>query len=105
MELYQLALDGTEVPYRQVMLPPLHIGRLHRAILQTLLRGPRCDDDLCSLLFVSPNSLRPRRGELVRHGLLEPRALKPLVSGRNARCWGLTEAGREVLDHRGVGDE
>ena len=57
-------------------------------ILDALRHGPLHDEELCTVTGLSPSSLRPRRGELLRDGVirLHPGTRKTR-SGRAAQLW------------------
>jgi hypothetical protein len=72
--------------------------RHYVAILDRLRSdGPLTDEDLSADYGIPPNSLRPRRGELARAGLIESKPGGTTASGRAARLWALTDAGLRVL--------
>jgi len=52
--------------------------RLHRALT---------DEELCRVTGIAPNSLRPRRGELVKLGLVVEAGRGRTSTGRNATTW------------------
>ena len=72
---------------------------LHYVAILDRLRsdGPLTDEDLSAPFGIPPNSLRPRRGELARAGLIESKPGGTTASGRAARLWALTDAGLRVL--------
>ena len=76
------------------------------AVLETLhYQGPMADHVLVAafplqgfVVMQSPQSIRSRRAELVRGGLVEHTGgYVQTVSGRRARVWAVTDKGREAL--------
>jgi predicted ArsR family transcriptional regulator len=68
-------------------------------VLAALVRyGDWTDDDLCDLLNLHGNAVRPRRGELVAAGFVEDSGVRrPSAMGNPAVVWTATKAGREAL--------
>lgn len=59
-----------------------------RKILEALSKGPLHDEELCGVTGLNPSSLRPRRGELIKSGDIQPAgATRPTRSGRKAKLW------------------
>ncbi len=64
------------------------IGR----VLDALRDGPKTDDELCEYTGLRDNSVRPRRIDLVRRGLVENSgAVRLTRSGREAIVWRLRQ--------------
>lgn len=57
----------------------------------------RTDDQICEFTGIPPNSLRPRRGELFREGLLQKSPGGKSHAGNPACRWLLTDAGIETV--------
>ncbi|MCH9682714.1 MAG: hypothetical protein K0V04_14865 [Deltaproteobacteria bacterium] len=59
-------------------------------VLDALRDGPKTDDELCKYTGLRDNSVRPRRIDLVRRGLVEDSgAVRPTHCGREAIVWRL----------------
>ncbi len=61
-------------------------------VLDALRDGPKTDDELCVATGLRDNSVRPRRVELVREGLVEDSGdVRPTRTGHDAIIWRLRE--------------
>ncbi|MCH9681565.1 MAG: hypothetical protein K0V04_09040 [Deltaproteobacteria bacterium] len=66
-------------------------------VLAALREGPKTDDELCVATGLRDNSVRPRRIELVREGLVENSGhVRPTRSGNAAIVWRLREPTQEA---------
>ncbi len=79
----------------------------HRAtqrdrILAYLAMYPSTDQELAQRLGMDPSSVRPRRIELERDGLVTGFGSRRTASGRLAKVWGCTDV---WYGHRGEGPE
>lgn len=72
-------------------LPLRTVRADHRRILEALRQGPMTDEQLQETTGIPANAERPRRGELVEAGLVEPLTDKTGMtkSGRRATLWSL----------------
>lgn len=71
-------------------LPLKTVREDHKRILDALRSGPKTDEEIQAVTGLSPNSERPRRGELVSSGRVTACA-EPgrSASGRRATRWRL----------------
>ena len=85
----------------------VRLGPASRAALQLLACCPRIPTDVLADLLGSaqPRSTRKLLARLRAAGLArtEPSTLPPLLGGRTARLWSLTDRGRDVVAERGLG--
>ena len=64
------------------------LNRLHRVVLAWLAEhGPATDEEIVAGTGLNPSTARPRRIELVRHGLVVEAGEKKTRSGRKATAW------------------
>ncbi|MCH9682616.1 MAG: hypothetical protein K0V04_14365 [Deltaproteobacteria bacterium] len=81
------AADRIRVPAKT------YLGR----VLEALRDGPKTDDQLCEYTGLRDNSVRPRRIDLVRRGLVENSgAVRLTRSGREAIVWRLRPTEEET---------
>ncbi|MEX1365198.1 MAG: hypothetical protein AB1Z98_18870, partial [Nannocystaceae bacterium] len=63
-------------------------GQVHDAIRE----GPKTDEEICRVTGLRGSTVRPRRLELLRDGLIEDSGqVRPTASGRDAIVWQLRE--------------
>jgi len=95
-EEYQGSLLGDEEAIN--LEEPLTLTSRHWSILAALAKARRAmtDDELVVATGVNGNSIRPRRGELVKHKYVEAAGSSRTPSGRLATRWGLTDKGLET---------
>lgn len=66
----------------------LSVTLIQAAVLTTIEKAPATDDELCRRLDMQGNTLRPRRVELVKKGLIKDSGEKRKTSsGRKAVVW------------------
>lgn len=66
-------------------------GSLRRLVFDLLAENPMTDEELISASSMSPNTIRPRRVELVRDGLVVKCGLRVGKSGRPSAVWKVVE--------------
>lgn len=75
-------------------------GSGRRRVLAALMSGDLTDEQMQSLLRMSPNTQRPRRVELVDHGYVQATGeRRQSISGARSIVWTATDAGRAALAH------
>lgn len=78
-------------------------GTARHRVLLALAASGRTDEELQCHLGMSPNTERPRRVELVRHGYVADSGLRRAsASGTRSIVWAPTDAGRAALRAVGV---
>ena len=79
---------------RRIRLP----AKTFRAQVHDALRaGPKTDEEICRATGLRGSTVRPRRLELLREGLIEDSGeVRPTRSGREAIVWRLKEAAGET---------
>lgn len=76
-------------------------GTQRRKVLDAIAVSPdgMTDDEVMEATHVHPNSVRPRRGELVTEGwVVDSGRRRDTDAGNAAAVWVLTDAGRRQLD-------
>ncbi len=62
-------------------------------VLDALRAGAKTDEEICRATGLRGSTVRPRRGELLRQGLIEDSGqVRPTRSGRDAIVWRLCES-------------
>lgn len=92
-------------PTAQHAADAVRSGNARRRVLQAIAeasdtwRGGLTDEELTDALAMSPNTVRPRRVELVREGWVEasPLHTRPSAYGREMQVWRVTVTGRAEL--------
>lgn len=65
-----------------------NLGRLQAEVLRTLrVHGAMTDNELIAFLALSPSTIRPRRIELVKLGLVRQGGEKVAANGRRSALW------------------
>lgn len=71
-----------------------HAGRLRDVVLQAIAAAPATDEEIALRTGLAGNTVRPRRVELQRAGLVEECGKRKTASGRNAVVWKVTNGNR-----------
>ena len=77
-----------------VSLTPKTLNAMQRRVYEFLCRTPSTDEEIADELEMNPSTVRPRRGELARRGLIVEAGTRRTVSGRMATIWKATAASR-----------
>jgi predicted ArsR family transcriptional regulator len=75
-------------------LTPATLNALQRRVYEFLCRTPSTDEEITNELEMNPSTVRPRRGELARRGLIVEAGTRRTSSGRMATIWKATAASR-----------
>jgi len=68
-------------------LGPATLNALQRRVYEFLCRTPSTDEEIADELAMNPSTVRPRRGELARRGLIVEAGTRRTSSGRMAVIW------------------
>ena len=68
-------------------LAPATLNAMQRRVYELLCRRPSTDEEISGELEMNPSTVRPRRGELARRGLIVEAGTRRTVSGRMAVIW------------------
>ena len=75
-------------------LAPATLNAMQRRVYELLCRRPSTDEEIADELEMNPSTVRPRRGELARRGLIVEAGTRRTSSGRMAVIWKATAASR-----------
>jgi transcription initiation factor IIE alpha subunit len=75
-------------------LAPATLNAMQRRVYEFLCRTPSTDEEIADELAMNPSTVRPRRGELARRGLIVEAGTRRTASGRMATIWKATAASR-----------
>ena len=75
-------------------LAPATLNAMQRRVYELLCRRPSTDEEIAEELAMNPSTVRPRRGELARRGLIVESGTRRTSSGRMAVIWKATAASR-----------
>ena len=75
-------------------LAPATLNAMQRRVYELLCRRPSTDEEIADELSMNPSTVRPRRGELARRGLIVESGTRRTSSGRMAVIWKATAASR-----------
>ena len=62
-------------------------GSLRAVVLNAIAKQAGTDEELADRLAMNPNTVRPRRVELAKAGLIKEIGTRPTKSGRKAVVW------------------
>ena len=68
-------------------LAPATLNAMQRRVYELLCRRPSTDEEIADELEMNPSTVRPRRGELARRGLIVESGTRRTSSGRMAVIW------------------
>jgi transcription initiation factor IIE alpha subunit len=68
-------------------LTPKTLNAMQRRVYEFLCRTPSTDEEIADELSMNPSTVRPRRGELARRGLIVESGTRRTSSGRMATIW------------------
>jgi len=68
-------------------LGPATLNAMQRRVYEFLCRTPSTDEEIADELAMNPSTVRPRRGELARRGLIVEAGTRRTSSGRMATIW------------------
>jgi len=68
-------------------LAPETLNAMQRRVYEFICRTPSTDEEIAESLEMNPSTVRPRRGELARRGLIVEAGTRRTVSGRMAVIW------------------
>ena len=68
-------------------LAPATLNAMQRRVYELLCRRPSTDEEIADELSMNPSTVRPRRGELARRGLIVEAGTRRTSSGRMAVIW------------------
>ena len=68
-------------------LGPATLNAMQRRVYEFLCRTPSTDEEIANELSMNPSTVRPRRGELARSGLIVEAGTRRTSSGRMAVIW------------------
>jgi predicted ArsR family transcriptional regulator len=75
-------------------LGPATLNAMQRRVYEFICRTPSTDEEITTELAMNPSTVRPRRGELARRGLIVEAGTRRTSSGRMATIWKATAASR-----------
>jgi len=75
-------------------LGPATLNAMQRRVYEFICRTPSTDEEIADELAMNPSTVRPRRGELARRGLIVEAGTRRTASGRMATIWKATAASR-----------
>jgi hypothetical protein len=75
-------------------LGPKTLNALQRRVYEFLCRTPSTDEEIAGELAMNPSTVRPRRIELAKRGLIVEAGTRRTASGRMATIWKATAASR-----------
>jgi len=91
-------IDARDTSRAAAALVEPRTGSWRSKVLLAVAEYPRTDDGLISALHGSPNTIRPRRVELMEDGWIEDSGeRRATITGAQAAVWRLTEQGRKQL--------
>jgi len=68
-------------------LGPATLNAMQRRVYEFICRTPSTDEEIADELAMNPSTVRPRRGELARRGLIVEAGTRRTASGRMAVIW------------------
>jgi predicted transcriptional regulator len=68
-------------------LSTVTLNAMQRRVYEFLCRTPSTDEEIADELAMNPSTVRPRRGELARRGLIVESGTRRTASGRMAVIW------------------
>jgi predicted ArsR family transcriptional regulator len=68
-------------------LTPKTVNAMQLRVYEFLCRTPSTDEEIADELSMNPSTVRPRRGELARRGLIVEAGTRRTASGRMATIW------------------
>lgn len=68
-----------------------HVPSMRDRVLAYLAIAPATDEQIATALQLNPSTVRPRRIELVKAGLVGPVGTRLTKSGRWAQTWGVVD--------------
>ena len=68
-------------------LGPKTLNAMQRRVYEFICRTPSTDEEIAQSLEMNPSTVRPRRGELARRGLIVEAGTRRTSSGRMATIW------------------
>jgi transcription initiation factor IIE alpha subunit len=68
-------------------LTPKTLNAMQRRVYEFICRRPSTDEEIADELAMNPSTVRPRRGELARRGLIVEAGTRRTASGRMATIW------------------
>ena len=68
-------------------LGPKTLNAMQRRVYEFICRTPSTDEEIADELEMNPSTVRPRRGELARGGLIVEAGTRRTSSGRMATIW------------------
>ena len=77
----------TSVAAAEAITPDVANACQHRVLAFLEDHGPATDEEIAAGLAMNPSTARPRRIELVRHGLVVEAGTRKTASNRNATAW------------------
>jgi transcription initiation factor IIE alpha subunit len=75
-------------------LTPATLNAMQRRVYEFLCRTPSTDEEITNELDMNASTVRPRRIELARRGLIVEAGTRRTASGRMATIWKATAASR-----------
>jgi hypothetical protein len=68
-------------------LGPTTLNAMQRRVYEFICRTPSTDEEITNELSMNASTVRPRRGELARRGLIVEAGTRRTSSGRMATIW------------------
>jgi hypothetical protein len=68
-------------------LGPATLNAMQRRVYEFLCRTPSTDEEIADVLAMNPSTVRPRRIELAKRGLIVEAGTRRTASGRMAVIW------------------
>ena len=68
-------------------LTPKTLNAMQRRVYEFLCRTPSTDEEIADVLAMNPSTVRPRRIELAKRGLIVEAGTRRTASGRMATIW------------------
>ena len=68
-------------------LTPKTLNAMQRRVYEFLGRTPSTDEEIADVLAMNPSTVRPRRIELAKRGLIVEAGTRRTASGRMATIW------------------
>lgn len=84
----------TSVAAAEALTPEVLNAAQRRVLAYLEEHGPATDEEIIAGTGMNPSTARPRRIELVRHGLVVEDGERRTASGRRATVWKATAASR-----------
>jgi len=75
-------------------LEPATLNAMQQRVYEFICCTPSTDEEIADELAMNPSTVRPRRGELARRGLIVEAGTRRTASGRMATIWKATAASR-----------